>query len=173
MKKILIVFCIVACTIKISAQQLEFSKISYGSGHTMYVIHPNISNFITLLSLNETQFIEKMKQFKYFEESSDGKYISYWNGSLDNYTYTKCVNTFMYNVMRDEIRFMVSREMVYPSDVITSLFRDLKPYYKDSRRNADGNSIDLFGFKSENIIYEFYITTHSTFFDVLVLKKQP
>ncbi len=152
------------------AQTLDVCYKPY-EGHSMTVIKPTISNFISLLSLNETQFVSTMKRYKYFEENSSGKYRSFWNGSLDNFTYAMCVNTYSFNVMQNEIRFMVSHDMVYPADAMTSLYRGLKPYFKTSGLGADGIPIDLFSFKKDGFVYSFYIRNTGSLFDVVVTKE--
>ena len=171
MKRFILSFAFCLICIGIKAQSLDVVYKPYGNGYSIAVIKPTIENFILLLSLNENQFEVKMKEYKYFEEESTGKYRSFWNGSLDNYAYAKCVNTFSYNVMRNEIRFMVSADMIYPSDIITQLYRNLKPYYKESASDLDGNSIDYFAFKVNDVAYKFYISNKETFYDVVVLKE--
>lgn len=156
-------------SLSVVAQTLDVCYKPY-EGHSMTVIKPTINNFISLLSLSETQFESTMKRYKYFEENSSGKYRSFWNGSLDNFTYAMCVNTFSFNVMQNEIRFMVSHDMIYPSDAITSLYRGLKPYFQTSGVGADGLPIDLFSFKKDGFVYSFYIRNTGTIFDVTVTK---
>ena len=152
------------------AQTLDVCYKPY-EGYSMPVIKPTVENFISLLSLNENQFENIMRRYKYLEENSSGKYRVFWNGSLDNFTYAKCVNTYCFNVMRNEIRFMVASDMVYPADAMTSLYRSLKPYFKASRAGADGLPVDYFAFKKDGAIYGFYIIDKGTLFDVVVTKE--
>lgn len=166
---IVLILFVTLPSLNIGAQTLDVCYKPY-EGYSMTVIKPTINNFINLLSLNETQFVSTMKRYKYFEENSSGKYRSFWNGSLDNFTYAMCVNTFSFNVMQNEIRFMVSHDMVYPSDAITSLYRGLKPYFQTSGVGADGLPIDLFSFKKDGFVYSFYIRNTGTIFDVTVTK---
>jgi hypothetical protein len=156
-------------SLSVVAQTLDVCYKPY-EGHSMTVIKPTINNFISLLSLSETQFESTMKRYKYFEENSDGKYRTFWNGSLDNFTYAMCVNTYCFNVMQNEIRFMVSSDMIYPADAMTSLYRSLRPYYKTSGVGTDGLPIDLFSFKKDGFVYSFYIRNTGTMFDVTVTK---
>ena len=171
MKKIItLILFVILSSLKIESQTLDICYKPYG-GHSMVVIKPTIENFITLLSLNETQFVSTMKRYKYFEENSSGKYRSFWNGSLDNFTYAMCVNTYSFNVIQNEVRFMVSHDMVYPADAMTSLYRGLKPYFKTSGVGADGIPIDLFSFKKDGFVYSFYIRNTGSLFDVVVTKE--
>lgn len=169
-KLLLLMLFALQVTFASMAQTLDVCYKPYG-GHSMAVIKPTIENFITLLSLNEYQFESTMNRYKYFEENSSGKYRSFWNGSLDNFTYANCVNTYCFNVMQNEIRFMVSHDMVYPSDAITSLYRGLKPYFQTSGVGTDGIPIDLFSFKKDGFVYSFYIRNTGSLFDVVVTKR--
>ena len=156
----------------VKSQNLNVEYKSYGDGHSVAVIQPTIENFILLLSLDGSQFENKMKQYRYFEDNSSGKYRTFWNGSLDNFAYAKCVNSFDFNVMRNEIRFMVDAEMVYPENSITDLYRDLKPYYKDSKSDVDGYVVDYFAFKTDGFVYSFFITNWVKLYDIMVLKER-
>lgn len=167
---IILILFVTLYPLNIEAQTLDVCYKPY-EGRSMTVIKPSINNFISLLSLNETQFISTMKRYKYFEENSSGKYRSFWNGSLDNFTYAMCVNTYSFNVMQNEVRFMVSHDMVYPADAMTSLYRGLKPYFKTSGVGADGIPIDLFSFKKDGFVYSFYIRNTGSLFDVTVTKE--
>lgn len=171
MKRIFLFTIIFVTGLVAHAQKLDVKYKVYGSNYTIAVIQPTVENFIKLLSLSEREFEACMKRYKYFEEDSQGKYRSFWNGSLDNFTYAECVNTFMINVMIQEVRFMVSYDYVYPSNAITSLFRELKPFYKATRPDMDGNSIDYFSFVNQGYTYEFYITTRPTLYDIQVKSK--
>ncbi len=107
---------------------------------------------MSLLSLDENQFELVMKKYKYFEENSSGKYRAFWNGTLDNFIYANCVNTYNFNVMRNEIRFFIAPDMIYPSDAIKSLFRDLKPYYKMTNPNEESIPVDYFAFVKHGLV---------------------
>lgn len=173
MKKLLFVPMLVFAMQYTKAQQLDVRYKPYSNGkYSMAVIMPTINNFICLLALSESEFRNKMKEYKYFVQDESGKYISYWNGGIDNFAYAKCVNIFSYNVMRNEIRFMVDLDMIYPSDVITSLFRDLKPYYKGTKMDSAGYTVDYFAFKSEEFSYEFFVTSNPKYYDIIVLRKR-
>ena len=171
MKKLLVLLLLIFSFNSANSQNLNVEYKSYGGGYSIAVIQPTIENFILLLSLDENQFENEMKQYKYFEDNSGGKYRAFWNGSLDNFAYAKCVNTFNFNVMRNEIRFMVDAEMVYPENSITNLYRDLKPYYKDSKSDMDGNVVDYFAFKADGFVYSFFITNRVKLYDIMVLKE--
>lgn len=171
MKKIITVILITIATAHMETKALDVTYKPYGSGHSMAVIVPTINNFIELSAMSESEFERTMQLYKYFENDNEGKYRSFWNGSLDNFAYANCVNTFSYNVMRDEIRFYVSRDMVYPQNAITELYRELRPYYKDSKINSQGYTVDLFAFKIDDAGYYFYITESDSLFDILMLKK--
>lgn len=170
--RLLIAMVVLLITIPIKAQTLETVTKPYGSGYSMIVIKPTLNNFITLVGLTGSQFESIMRKYNYFEqEGSGGKYISFWNGSLDNYTYAQCVNTYNYNVMRSEVRLFVLIDMVYPNNAITDLLQDLRPYYKKSGFGATGNHIDVFVFRRNSNTYEFYVTSYNNMYDITVLKK--
>lgn len=174
MKKLLVLLLLIFSFNGANSQNLNVEYKFYDSGYSVAVIQPTIENFILLLSLDENQFENEMKQYKYFEHDSRGKYRAFWNGSLTNFAYAKCVvNEFSFNVMRNEIRFVVSAETVYPENSITNLYRDLKPYYQNSQYNMDGNVVDYFAFKADGFVYSFFITNsveHAAY-DIMVLKE--
>lgn len=66
---------------------------------------------------------------------------------------------------------MVSTDMIYPTESITDLYRNLRPYYKDSKLNPDGYSIDSFAFRINNTAYSFYICDGEKIIDIIVMKK--
>ena len=171
MKKF-IALLFVLVSINSYAQTLDVAYKSYGSDnyYTMTVIKPTVMNFITLLSLDEASFVSVMKKYKYFEEDNGGKYRTFGNGSLDNYAYAHCANSYSYSMTRDEIRFFVAKEMIYPSTAMTDLYRELRPYYKDSKPNEQGGSIDLYMFNYGNSSYSFFITIYPKYYDVTVVK---
>lgn len=172
MRKITLLIFLLFVGIYAKAQTLDVVYKPYGEKYSICVIKPTIQNFISLLSLDENQFELVMKEYKYFEENSSGKYRAFWNGTLDNYVYAECVNTYNFNVMRNEIRFFVASDMVYPSDAITSLFRALKPYYKMSKPNEESIPVDYFAFKENGFMYEFFILSTLKLYDITVLKKE-
>lgn len=159
MKKVLTTLLCVMSFICVKAQTLETADKSYGEGYAITVILPTVENFITLASLSESEFEEVMKKYKYFEEDSEGRYRSFWNGTLDNFAYAQCVNTFLYDIISERIRFMMEIDMAYPSSCITDLYRKLKPYYKQSKMTPDGFNVELFGFKINSWAY--YITIYN------------
>ena len=171
MKKF-IALLFVLVSINSYAQTLDVAYKSYGSDnyYTMTVIKPTVMNFIILLSLDEASFVSVMKKYKYFEEDNGGKYRTFGNGSLDNYAYAHCANSYSYSMTRDEIRFFVAKEMIYPSTAMTDLYRELRPYYKDSKPNEQGGSIDLYMFNYGNSSYSFFITIYPKYYDVTVVK---
>ncbi len=147
----------------------NFLDVAYKSddGYSMCIIKPTIDNFIRLINMSEIQFVQAMKNYQYFaDDESGGKYVSYWNGSIDNII-SKSVNTYMYNIMRKEIRCLVPMDMIYPQGAIQDLYRALRQYYVTS-----ASSTDKFSLSYNGDIYEFYITTHnSSTYDIQVLKK--
>jgi hypothetical protein len=145
-------FCLFA-----GAQTLEISSKPYGPKYFMTVIKPTVNNFITLLSLNESQFEILMDRYKYERLDGGGRYLSFWNGNVDNFAFAKCVNTFSYSEIRDEIRFSVNYDMIYPSDAMTSLFRELRPYFKNETSGDNGYAVDFYAFKMGAFAYCFYI----------------
>ena len=167
---LLLILCVVALDAHAqnttNAQTLEVVHKPYGSGYSMIVIKPTIDNFIKLVNMSELQFVQTMRNYQYFSTDDDGKYVSYWNGSIDNFAYAKCVNTFLYNIMRKEIRCFVPMDMIYPQGIIQDLYRTLRQYHV-----ASAQSIDKFSFNYNGSIYEFYITTQATSYDIQVLKK--
>ena len=169
MKRILFTLSILLTLsgVKLHSQTLDVTYKSY-SGGSIAVIKPTIPNFVTLLSLTESEFERKMKQYNYYEDDKPGKYRSFSNGSITNFMYTKCVNTYLYNIMKNEIRFFVSIDMIYPSDAISLLYRELKPYFVDSKLNTNGNSVDYFAVKYENSVYDFFVTNTGTMYDVTI-----
>lgn len=169
MKK-LIVILFVLISINCNAQTLDVAYKSYGSGYSMTVIKPTATNFITLLSLDEISFVSTMKKYKYFEEDNGGKYRTFGNGSIDNYAYAHCANSFSYSMTRDEIRFFVMVDMIYPSSAMTDLYRELKPYHKDSKQNSQGYTVDLYMFNYGTSTYSFFITAYPDAYDVTVIK---
>lgn len=169
--KILTSLLVFLLPVLVSAQHLQVSYKSYGNGQSMCVIPPTINNFIYLLNCSEDEFRNEMSYYKYFEEGSKGKYISYWNGSTTNFMYAKACTRFAYNLMRDEIRCIVADDMVYPTDAISELYRKLKLYYVKSGYDYEGNVIDLFSMVLDNSTYEFYLSKSGDYYDITVLKK--
>ena len=169
MKK-LIVILFVLISINCNAQTLDVVYKSYGSGYSMTVIKPTATNFITLLSLDEMSFVSTMKKYKYFEEDNGGKYRTFGNGSLDNYAYAHCANSFSYSMTRNEIRFFVAKDMIYPSSAMTDLYRELRSYHKDSKQDSQGYTVDLYMFNYGESTYSFFITAYPEAYDVIVIK---
>lgn len=164
-----ILFLLISVTV--SAQHLQVAYKSYGNGQSMCVIPPTINNFIYLLDCSENEFRKEMSYYKYFEEDSQGKYISYWNGSITNFMYVNACTRFAYNLMRDEIRCIVQDNMVFPVNAISDLYKNLKPYYVRSGYDYDGNVIDLFSMDLNYHTYEFYLSKSGDYYDITVLKK--
>lgn len=161
-----------AQTIDVELMTLDIASKPYDDyNREMVVIKPTVENFAKLLSLNEVEFEKIMKKYGYFEENSAGKYRAFWNGGLDNFIYTKCVNTFNYNIIENEVRFFLSDDMQYPVDAMTSLYRELKPYYNKSKLNSEGNTVDYFVFKGGEYVFQFFITDNGKMFDVVAVRK--
>ena len=119
------------------AQQLDVCTKPYGDdGSEITVIKPTIANFLQLLSMNEEQFKAVMEANKYSTQMPRGNFISYWNGSPDNFQYAKCVNSFLLNKETKEVHFAVGNDMIYPQGAIMALYRDLQPYRKEGADNA-------------------------------------
>ena len=119
------------------AQQLDVCTKPYGDdGSEITVIKPTIANFLQLLSMNEEQFKAVMEANKYSTQMPRGNFISYWNGSPDNFQYAKCVNSFLLNKETKEVHFAVGNDMIYPQGAIMALYRDLQPYRKVEAENA-------------------------------------
>ena len=145
-----ILFLLISVTV--SAQHLQVAYKSYGNGQSMCVIPPTINNFIYLLDCSENEFRKEMSYYKYFEEDSQGKYISYWNGSTTNFMYVNACTRFAYNLMRDEIRLKL-------------------PFETGRHIEIDGNVIDLFSMDLNYYTYEFYLSKSGDYYDITVLKK--
>ena len=129
MKKLFFLFMMLAMGIYAQAQQLDVCTKPYGEdGSEITVIKPTLANFLQLLSMTEDQFKAVMEANKYSTQMPRGNFITYWNGSPDNFQYAKCVNSFLYNKETKEVHFMVSNDMVYPQGTIMQLYRDLRPY---------------------------------------------
>lgn len=179
MKHFLIVLSVLLLSLKLKAQTtdvelmtLDIASKPYGDHDSeMIVIKPTVGNFAKLLSLNEVEFEEIMKKYGYFEENSAGKYRAFWNGSLTNFIETKCVNTFNYNIIGNEVRFFLYDDMQYPVDAMSSLYRELKPYYNQSKANSEGNTVDYFVFKGGEYVFQFFITDNGKMFDVVAIRK--
>ncbi|MBR1667624.1 MAG: hypothetical protein IJ693_05005 [Bacteroidaceae bacterium] len=132
MKKLFFLLMLLAAGMNAKAQQLDVSVKTYGEGGAVTVIKPTIANLLTLLSFNEAQFEQVMKDNHYEGRKMGDDYIAYWNGSNDNFAYAKCVNAFLYNLKEKEVHFSVGTEMVYPQGSIASLYHELRPYYKET-----------------------------------------
>lgn len=171
MKHFIFAFLTLLSTLSVHAQDLDIVSKSYDYSHSINVIEPTVKNFKYLLSLNEYQFEATMKQQGYFEQDQSGKYRSFWNGSLDNFAYTKCVNSYCYSMIRKEVRYMVAADMIYPSSSITNLLRTLRPYYVKSGANLSGNTVNIFIMNDKEYRYEFYFTLASNVYDITVLRK--
>lgn len=155
-----------------SAQNLDVTYKAYGDNYTIAVIKPTVENFIVLLNLDDNGFENEMKKHKYFEDNSGGRYRSFWNGSIDNFVYANCVNTFNLNIINNEIRFMLNFDMEYPKGIISSLLKDLKPYYKKSQNNTLGYTTDYFAFKIGDYYYEFYYTQLENRYDISAVRTK-
>ena len=137
MKKLSFLFMMLAMGLYAQAQQLDVCTKPYGDdGSEITVIKPTIANFLQLLSMNEEQFKAVMEANKYSTQMPRGNFISYWNGSPDNFQYAKCVNSFLLNKETKEVHFAVGNDMIYPQGAIMALYRDLQPYRKEGADNA-------------------------------------
>ena len=137
MKKLSFLFMMLAMGLYAQAQQLDVCTKPYGDdGSEITVIKPTIANFLQLLSMNEEQFKAVMEANKYSTQMPRGNFISYWNGSPDNFQYAKCVNSFLLNKETKEVHFAVGNDMIYPQGAIMALYRDLQPYRKVEAENA-------------------------------------
>ena len=137
MKKLTFLFMMLAMGLYAQAQQLDVCTKPYGDdGSEITVIKPTIANFLQLLSMNEEQFKAVMEANKYSTQMPRGNFISYWNGSPDNFQYAKCVNSFLLNKETKEVHFAVGNDMIYPQGAIMALYRDLQPYRKVEAENA-------------------------------------
>ena len=129
MKKFFFLFVMLAMGMYAQAQQLDVCTKPYGEeGNEITVIKPTVANFMMLLSMNEDQFKAVMEANKYGNQMPRGNFVTYWNGSPDNFQFAKCVNSFLYNKETKEVHFMVSNDMIYPQGSIMQLYRDLRPY---------------------------------------------
>ena len=145
MKKFFFLFVMLAMGMYAQAQQLDVCTKPYGDdGSEITVIKPTVANFMMLLAMNEDQFKAAMEANKYGNQMPRGNFVSYWNGSNDNFAYAKCVNSFLYNKETKEVHFMVGNDMIYPQGAIMQLYRDLRPYQvrdesQQQRRGPRGN----------------------------------
>ncbi|MBO4431050.1 MAG: hypothetical protein J5790_06900 [Bacteroidaceae bacterium] len=144
MKKLFFLFMMLAMGMYAQAQQLDVCTKPYGDdGSAITVIKPTVANFMMLLAMNEDQFKAVMEANKYGNQMPRGNFVTYWNGSNDNFAYAKCVNSFMYNKENKEVHFMVGNDMIYPQGAIMQLYRDLRPYQvrdeSQQRRGPRGN----------------------------------
>ena len=129
MKKLFFLFMMLAMGLYAQAQQLDVCTKPFGEeGNEITVIKPTVANFMMLLSMNEDQFKAVMEANKYGNQMPRGNFVTYWNGSPDNFQFAKCVNSFLYNKETKEVHFMVSNDMIYPQGSIMQLYRDLRPY---------------------------------------------
>jgi len=129
MKKLFFLFMMLAMGMYAQAQQLDVCTKPYGEeGNEITVIKPTVANFLMLLSMDENQFKAVMEANKYGTQMPRGNFISYWNGSPDNFQYAKCVNSFLYNKETKEVHFTVGNDMIYPQGSLMQLYRDLQPY---------------------------------------------
>jgi len=135
MKKLFFLFMMLAMGIYAQAQQLDVCTKPYGEdGSEITVIKPTVANFLLLLSMTEDQFKAVMEANKYSTQMPRGNFISYWNGSPDNFQFAKCVNSFLYNKETKEVHFAVGNDMIYPQGSLMQLYRDLRPYQvRDAR----------------------------------------
>ena len=145
MKKFFFLFMMLAMGMYAQAQQLDVCTKPYGEeGNEITVIKPTVANFMMLLSMNEDQFKAVMEANKYGNQMPRGNFVTYWNGSPDNFQFAKCVNSFLYNKETKEVHFMVGNDMIYPQGAIMQLYRDLRPYQvrdesQQQRRGPRGN----------------------------------
>lgn len=158
-----------------SAQQLEYKRFDYAEGYSLYAIYPTINNLIKLLSLSEREFVSTMRNYRYKEDTSNSKYISYTNLNVDNLLYVKAGTTFCYCTYRKEIRCFVPYSCVFPKDVITNMYRSMRPYYVKSLSGNNGNSVEVFSFGQVGNTYELQITTIQSggenIYDITLLNK--
>lgn len=137
MKKLVFLFMMLVMGMYAQAQQLDVCTKSYGEeGNEITVIKPTVANFLMLLSMNEEQFKAAMEANKYSTQMPRSNFISYWNGSNDNFAYAKCVNSFLYNKETKEVHFAVGNDMIYPQGSIMALYRELQPYRVAEQENA-------------------------------------
>lgn len=137
MKKLVFLFMMLVMGMYAQAQQLDVCTKSYGEeGNEITVIKPTVANFLMLLSMNEEQFKAAMEANKYSTQMPRSNFISYWNGSNDNFAYAKCVNSFLYNKETKEVHFAVGNDMIYPQGSVMALYRELQPYRVAEPENA-------------------------------------
>ena len=113
----------------VHAQGLDITTKDYDGGSIM-VIKPSISTFITLLNYNEAQFRAAMERCQYSDQPPRGPFITYWNGSNDNFAFAKSVNTYLYNKETSEVHFAVGTNLIYPQGSIAALYHELRPFEK-------------------------------------------
>ena len=146
MKKLFFLFIMLATGIYTQAQQLDVCTKPYGDdGSEITVIKPTVANFLQMLSMTEDQFKAVMEANKYSTQMPRGNFITYWNGSPDNFQYAKCVNSYLYNKEAKEVHFMVSNDMIYPQGSVMQLYRDLRPYQVREPRPGFGPGPQGFG----------------------------
>lgn len=170
MKKIVLMLTLCMLMISIYAQSLT-TATKYGSnGAKATVITPTIDNLVALVEMSESRFVSTLKSYGYF---SDGEpvtdCISYWNASLDNLAYVKATNTFLYSLVRDEIRCIIPKDMIYPSSAVADLYRSLRSYNKGFKQFTDC-TINRYEVPRNGRTYSIYIAEYSTSVMVQCLK---
>lgn len=152
----------------LQAQELDVCTKPYGEEQEIIVIKPTVANFVTMLSMSGEQFKTVLEKYSYINQEFGGDLLAYWNGSHENFSSAKCVNAFLYQEAKKELHFVVGREMVYPQGSIMSLMRDLRPYFKELKRDEDRHRVEVFEVKDESSVYEFKLYHNPQFFYFIV-----
>lgn len=167
MKKMMFLLAL-ALGLHLQAQELDVCTKPYGEEQEIIVIKPTIANFVTMLSMSGEQFKTALEKYSYINQEFGGDLLAYWNGSHENFSSAKCVNAFLYQESKKELHFVVGREMVYPQGSIMSLMRDLRPYFKELKRDEDRHRVEVFEVKDESSVYEFKLYHNPQFFYFIV-----
>lgn len=169
MKKVSIIMLCLMLGVSMWAQGLSVQKKTYGSGYSLNVIQPTIDNFIKLVEMSDSEFESCMKYYGYFLQENQGSSLFYWNGSLDNYAYAKAVNSFYYNLLSNEITYMVSKEYIYPSTSITDLIKSLRPYYYARKALFGDEMSDVFKIERNGKVYAIFVTDRGSMYDIRIM----
>ena len=167
MKKMMFLLALVL-GLHLQAQELDICTKPYGEEQEIIVIKPTVANFVQMLSMDGEQFKAAMEKYSYIDQEFGGEFLAYWNGSHDNFNSAKCVNAYLYYEGKKELHFVVGRQMVYPQGSIMSLMRDLRPYFKEIKRDEDRHRVEVFEMKDESSVYEFKLYHNPQFFYFIV-----
>ena len=169
MRKLFIIL-LINVTMACLGQSLTYDTKTYQGGYTIKVIQPTIENFIKLCNMSGAEFKSAMEDYNYFAtDSSNGNYLEYWNGSLDNFGYAHAVNTFFYECNSGWIGYMVAKEYIYPNDSMMTFLSSLQPY-SYGRKNVIYNDVDsdIYKIVRNGHPYGFFVSDLGTLYHVQV-----